>query len=36
MRVAAAWAGGIDERGVVADRYPVLDAGEVLAEEERR
>jgi hypothetical protein len=27
---------GVDERGVVADRYVILDAGKVLAEEEGR
>ena len=36
LGVAAARPGGIDERGVIADRYPSLNAGEVFAEEERR
>ena len=30
------WSWGVDERGVVAERHVFLDAGKVLAEEERR
>jgi hypothetical protein len=32
----APWSWRVDERGVVANRHPALDTGEMLPEEERR